>query len=166
MRRLFFLTPNVDSCQAIVDELEQTGVPQRHLHVIASIGQALDGLPKAGLLQKTEFLHGLAIGAGLGGTAGILGGLLAMAFPPAGIMLGIDALLAGAAAGAGFGAVVSALMSSHKHNHDLNAFEQAIERGEILLMVDVPRKAVNQTKELILGHHAEAKIGIAKLAKD
>jgi hypothetical protein len=163
MRRLFFLTPDVASCRKIVTELKDKGVPQRHLHVIGSIEQPLEDLPEAGVLQKTELLHGIEIGFGLGGTAGILGGLLAMTFPPAGVVLGGGALLAGAAAGAGFGAVVSALMSSHEHNHDLTAFQAAIERGEILLMVDVARSEVNQTKELILTHHPEAKIGVAKL---
>ena len=163
MRRLFFLTPDVTSCHHIVTELKASGVPQRHLHVIGSIEQPLDDLPEASVLQKTELLHGIEIGAGLGGTAGILGGLLAMTFPPAGIVLGGGALLAGAAAGAGFGAVVSALMSSHEHNHDISAFQEAIERGEILLMVDIPKGNVDKTKELILSHHPEAKIGVAKL---
>ena len=163
MRRLFFLTPNIASCHAIVNELENIGVPERHLHVIASISQVLDDLPEAGILQKTELLHGIEIGAGLGGTAGILGGLLAMTFPPAGLVLGGGALLAGAAAGAGFGAVVTALLSSHEHNHDLDSFQRAIERGEILLMVDIPKNQVDVTKEMILGHHPEAKIGVAKL---
>jgi hypothetical protein len=54
-------------------------------------------------------------------------------------------------------------MSSHEHNHELNAFQRAIEQGEILLMVDVPRGEVDMTKELILSHHPEAKIGVAKL---
>jgi len=163
MRRLFFLAPDVDSCQAIVKELEDTGVPERHLHVIASIAQALDDLPEAGILQKTELVHGIEIGAGLGGAAGILGGLLAMTFPPAGLVLGGGALLAGAAAGAGFGAVVTALLSSHEHNHDLDRFQRAIEAGQILLMVDIPKNAVDATKGLILGHHPEAQIGVANL---
>ncbi|MEN8178733.1 MAG: DUF1269 domain-containing protein [Pseudomonadota bacterium] len=163
MRRLFFLTPDIGSCQTIVKELQNAGVPQRHLHVIASIEQTLEDLPEAGILQKTELLHGIEIGAGLGGTAGIMGGLLAMTFPPAGLVLGGGALLAGAAAGAGFGAVVTALISSHEHNHDLDSFQRAIEKGEILLMVDIPRGQVDETKELILGHHPEAKIGVAKL---
>jgi hypothetical protein len=163
MRRLFFLTPGVESCQAIVAELTETGVPERHLHVIASLEQSLEGLPEAGILQKTELIHGIEKGAGLGGAAGILGGLLAMAFPPAGVILGGGALLAGAVAGAGFGAVVTALMSSHEHNHDLDGFQRAIEAGQILLMVDVPKNQVNETKETILSHHPEASIGMAKL---
>jgi hypothetical protein len=88
---------------------------------------------------------------------------LAVSFPPAGLVLGGGALLVGAAAGAGFGAVVSALLSSHEHNHDLDAFQRAIEAGEILLMVDIPRQRVDKIRELILNHHPEAHIGIAKL---
>ncbi|EGV50585.1 hypothetical protein [Candidatus Endoriftia persephone] len=163
MRRLFFLMPNLESCRQVVAELEDEGVPEHHLHAIASLDQSLDGLPEAGVLQKTELAHGLEWGAGLGGVAGMLGGLLAVSFPPAGLVLGGGALLVGAAAGAGFGAVVSALLSSHEHNHDLDAFQRAIEAGEILLMVDIPRQRVDKIRELILNHHPEAHIGVAKL---
>ena len=52
MRRLFFLTPDSGSCHAIVDELKEMGVPQRHLHVVASIEQTLEDLPEAGILQQ------------------------------------------------------------------------------------------------------------------
>jgi hypothetical protein len=155
--------PNLESCRQVVAELEDEGVPEHHLHAIASLDQSLDGLPEAGVLQKTELAHGLEWGAGLGGVAGMLGGLLAVSFPPAGLVLGGGALLVGAAAGAGFGAVVSALLSSHEHNHDLDAFQRAIEAGEILLMVDIPRQRVDKIRELILNHHPEAHIGIAKL---
>jgi len=163
VRRLFFLMPNLESCRQVVAELEDEGVPEHHLHAIASLDQSLDGLPEAGVLQKTELAHGLEWGAGLGGVAGMLGGLLAVSFPPAGLVLGGGALLVGAAAGAGFGAVVSALLSSHEHNHDLDAFQRAIEAGEILLMVDIPRQRVDKIRELILNHHPEAHIGVAKL---
>ena len=78
-------------------------------------------------------------------------------------MLGGGALLAGAAAGAGFGAVITALLSSHEHNHDLDSFQRAIERGEVLLMVDINKKQVDDTKRMILEHHPEAKIGEVKL---
>ncbi|MEG7522595.1 MAG: hypothetical protein M3H12_05780 [Chromatiales bacterium] len=59
MRRLFFLMPDVESCQSVVAELEETGIPERHLHAVAGIEQRLDGLPEAGILQKTELAHGL-----------------------------------------------------------------------------------------------------------
>jgi len=162
MRRLFFLLPDIESCREVVAELEQAGIPDRHLHVVASVEQPLEGLPQAGVLQTTEVVHGLEWGIVIGGTGGLLGGLLALAVPPPGLDLGNGAVIASTAVGAVFGAIVSALMSTHEHNHKLNSFERAIERGEIVLMVDVPRKQVDFTKTLILKHHPEAEIGVAK----
>lgn len=162
MRRLFFLLPHVESCQAVVAELEKAGVPERHLHVVASLEQRLGDLPEAGVLQKTELLHGLVWGLGLGALAGLLGGWLIVRFPPIDHGLGNDTLIITAGLGALFGALVSALMSSHEHNHSLDKFEQAIEAGEILLMVDLPRTQVEATKRMVLEHHPEAEFAVTK----
>ena len=162
-RRLYFMLPDAESCKSLVADLEEHGVPERHLHVIGSLSQSLEGLPEANILQKTELAHGLEWGTGLGGVAGLLGGILAVTFPPAGLVIGGGALLAGTAAGAGFGALVSSLIASNEHNHKLDAFERGIEAGQLLLMVDVPRKQVKQIQDLITKHHPEAEIGVAKL---
>jgi hypothetical protein len=113
-------------------------------------------------LETTEVVHGLEWGIIIGGGGGLLGGLLALAVPPPGLNLGHSAVVASTAVGAVFGAIVSALMSTHEHNHKLNSFERAIEQGELVLMVDVPRKRVDATKTLILKHHPEAEIAVAK----
>ncbi len=157
------MLPDAESCKSLVADLEEHGVPERHLHVIGSLTQSLEGLPEANILQKTELAHGLEWGTGLGGVAGLLGGILAVTFPPAGLVIGGGALLAGTAAGAGFGALVSSLLASHEHNHKLDAFERGIEQGQLLLMVDVPRRDVTKIQELIVKHHPEAEIGVAKL---
>jgi len=162
MRRLYFLLPDTQTTGTLVAELEDAGIAHGHLHVIASITQDLEDLPAASAWQKTELAHGLELGIGLGGMAGLLGGVLAVAFPPTGLILGGGALVATTLAGAGVGGVVSGLMASHEHNHSLDGFQQAIERGEILLLVDVPRAQVKQIKTLILKHHPEARIGVAK----
>lgn len=162
MRRLYFLLPDKASCHKLVGELKDVGVPEKHLHVVAGIAQSLDDLPEANIWQKSELIHGIEIGVGVGGAAGLIGGLLAVTFPPAGLVLGGGALLAGTtAAGAGFGAVVSAMMKSHEHNHKLDRYHTAIERGELLLLVDVPAGRVEETREMILHHHPEARIDVA-----
>ncbi len=163
-RRLYIMLPDAESCKSLVADLEEHGVPERHLHVIGSLSQSLEGLPEANILQKTELAHGLEWGTGLGGVAGLLGGILAVTFPPAGLVIGGGALLAGTAAGAGFGALVSSLLASHEHNHKLDAFERGIEQGQLLLMVDVPRRDLSKIQELIVKHHPEAEIGVAKLS--
>ena len=161
MRRLFFLIPTIELTSTLVAELEQQGIPPRHLHVVAAINQSLEGLPEVSVWQKTELAHGLEWGTGIGGTAGLLGGLLTVAFPPGGIVLGGGALLIGAAAGAGVGAAMLGLMKGHEHNHQLDDFKQQIEHGEILLMVDVPKTDVDRITDSILSHHPEADIKVS-----
>jgi len=160
MRRLHVLMPDQDTTKAVVDELKDEGIPEHHLHVVANLGQDLNGLPEANVWQKTELAHGIEWGVGLGGAAGLLGGVLAVTFPPAGLVLGGGAVLAAAAGGAGIGAVVHAMLGSHEHNHDLDRYAQAIGEGWLLLMVDVPRNRVEALSDLIRSHHPEAEIGV------
>ena len=162
MRRIYLLVPNINLTQIIVAELEQQGVPHTHLHVVAGIEQPLQGLPEANIWQRTELAHGLEWGTGIGGTAGLLGGLLTVAFPPGGIILGGGALLAGAAAGAGLGAAILGLMKGHEHNHQLDDFKAEIEQGEILLMVDLAKADVERISDSILQHHPEAHIKVSE----
>ena len=162
MRRIYFLIPNRPLTETIITELEEQGVPHTHLHVVASMDQPLDGLPEANIWQRTELAHGLEWGTGIGGTAGLLGGLLTVAFPPGGIILGGGALLIGAAAGAGVGAAMLGLMKGHEHNHQLDDFKYEIEHGEILLMVDLAKADVERISESILQLHPEAHIKVSE----
>ena len=159
MRRVYVLLPTEESCRLVVEELKAAEIPQSHLHVIAGLTHELKDLPAASVWQRTELAHGIEWGVGLGGVAGLLGGLLVVAFPPAGVVLGGGALLAGTAAGAGFGALVTALLGSQEHNHKLDVFQRALAAGQILLMVDVARKREDEVKTTILKHHPEAEIG-------
>ena len=158
---MYVLMPDAGACKRVVDELKAAGTPEQHLHVVASLAQDLEGLPEASIWEKTEIAHGIEWGLGLGGIAGLIGGVLAVAFPPAGLVLGGGALAAGAAAGAGVGGVVAALLGSHEHNHTLDHFQRQIGTGRLLLLVDVPRRREEDTRALILRHHPEAQIGVA-----
>ena len=157
------MLPDTESCKKVVAELKSAGIPERHLHVVASLAVPLDNLPEASALQKTELTHGIEKGIALGGAAGLLGGMLVVAFPPAGLVVGGAALLAAVTAGgAGFGALAMGLISMDIHNKKLEAFERDIAAGHILLIVDVPKKDVEQWKQLIIEHHPEAEIGVTK----
>ena len=161
MHRLFLLIPDVDLTNKVVNELKGLGIPERHMHVIGSTKQSLEQLPKASVWQTTELAHGLEWGTGIGGTAGLLGGLLTVAFPPGGIVLGGGALLIGAAAGAGVGAALMGLMKGHEHNHQIDDFREALDQGELLLMLDVPKDETEVISGAILNHHPEADIRIS-----
>jgi hypothetical protein len=158
MRRIYFLLPNAQSAKAIVDELLLKRVEWRHVHVIANHDVPLDDLPEATLAQRSDLLPALARGTATGGVTGILAGLVALAFPPAGLTIAGGAVVAITLAGAGFGAWVATMIGVDVPNTRLKRFEEAIARGELLMMVDVSRDRVEEVEQMVKLHHAEADI--------
>jgi hypothetical protein len=163
VQRLYFLLPDVATTRAVVSELQGGGIQEGHVHVVASARIPLEDLPEATVLQTSELRSGLEKGLGVGGVAGLLGGLLAVAFPPAGLILGGEALLLMMLAGAGAGAVVSGLIAKDIPNHELQSYNDAIARGQILLMVDVPSAELTAWMDRIQQHHPEVDFGVCEL---
>jgi len=165
VRRLYVLIPDVGTCRALVDELEEAGVPERRLHVIGSLQYDLGDLPTANALQKSDVAIGLEWGVILGALAGLLGAYLVHSFPAAGAVVGQDVTLIYVLfgfLGAVFGAIVLGLIAKGIPNHALRGVRQAIDRGELLVMADVPQHRVPSVKSAIQAHHPEARIGVAK----
>ena len=158
MRRLYFLIPSLDSAKQIVDELLLARINEHHIHVVAKEGVTLGDLPEASIAQKTDLIPALERGLAVGGATGVLAGVAAVTFPPAGLILGGGAMLGIALAGAGFGAWVSGMIGINVENSQIHNYEKAIENGELLMMVDVPKTQVDATNELVLKHHPEAEI--------
>jgi hypothetical protein len=163
MKRLYFLLPSVETTRAVVAELREGGIPEGHVHAVASTRLRLEGLPQASALQTSQLRRGLEAGIGIGGVAGLLGGLLAVAFPPAGLILGGQALLLTVLAGAGAGAVVSALVAKDLPNEEIQSYSDAISRGQILLIVDVPKAELTAWMDRIQQHHPEVDFGVCEL---
>jgi hypothetical protein len=158
MRRLYFLLPDVKSAKSIVDELLLKRVEWRHIHVIAGPGIPLEDLPEAHLAQTSDLLPALARGTAAGGVTGILAGLVAMAFPPAGLTIAGGAVVALTLAGAGFGAWMATMVGVDLPNTRIRKFEEAIASGELLMMVDVPRTRVEEIEAIVKSHHPEADV--------
>jgi hypothetical protein len=158
MKRLYFLVPNLRSAETIVDDLLLARVEERHMHVLAKRGTPLKALPEASLLQKSDFVPAVQRGVGLGGAVGTLAGLVAVSLPPAGPVIAGGIILASALAGAGVGAWLGGMVGMNIGNTRLKRFEDAIERGELLVMVDVARGRVDEVSALIKTKHPEADV--------
>ncbi len=156
MRRLYFLVPDVDTTRQIVDELLLARIEERHIHLIGPEGVTLTGLPEATLLQKSDFIPAAERGVALGGATGMLAGLVAVALP--GVVVGGGILLALTLVGAGMGAWLGGMIGMDVRNSQLKAFEAAIKKGEILMLVDVPKTRVREIEDLVKQHHPEAEI--------
>jgi hypothetical protein len=150
------MLPDTVSARRIRDELLLARIENNHIHVMAKDGVPLSDLHEASLLQKSDFVHGAETGLAVGGGIGIIAGLVAVFFPPAGIDLQLVTILLTALIGAVFGAWVSSMVASSIPNSRLKAFESAMRAGHVLMMVDAPSGRVEEIKALMAAHHPEA----------
>ena len=143
MRRIYFLSPNLETTHKIVDELRAEGIEDRHMHILAKRDTPLEDMPEASEFQKTDFIPAVERGAALGGTTGLLAGLV-------GPILGILFF------GATIGAIMSGLAGLQVGNSRVKQYEEAIEHGELLVMVDIPKERIDAISQLIIKHHPTA----------
>jgi len=158
MHRLYFLMPDISVTHNLVNELLLSHVEERYIHVIAKEGTPMEDLPEASLLQKSDFVPAIEKGLTLGAVTGVVCGLVAMAFPPAGLVIGGGAVFAIGAAGAGLGGLMSSMVGVSLNSSRLKKFEDAVNQGEFLVLIDVSRTRVDEIEEIVKKHYPEADI--------
>lgn len=158
MRRIYFLLPDVEVARKVVDELLLARIDVHHIHVIAREGTAMMDLPEASIAQKSDVVSALERGIAVGGATGLLAGVVAVSFPPAGLVMGGGALLGFALAGTGFGAWLSTMIGVSVPNTHHRQFEEAVKQGELLMLVDVPKARVVEIEEMVKQHHNDVDI--------
>ncbi len=155
MKRIYYLVPDVKTAKKIVEGLLLSRVEARRIHVLARPGTSLGDLPEASFMQKTDFVPGFEQGLAIGGLAGIVAGVLAVTLPT-GMALGGGTVLAIALTGAAMGAWISSMVGSSIGNRCIRQFQAAIERGELLTMIDVPRHHVEAIEAVVLKYYPAA----------
>lgn len=158
-KRLYFLLPDFQGARQLLDEMLLARVEIGHVHFLAKRDTLPSDLPEAGVLQKTDIVHGAETGLIIGGVAGIALGVLLVMMPPADISLELVTVLITGILGAGFGAWVSGMIGTQVANSRLKAFQADIDRGKTLMMVDVQRARVAAIRELVMQRHPEAAFG-------
>jgi len=153
MRRIYFLAPDLATTHKIVDELRANGIEEHDIHVLAKRDTPLEGLPEAGISIKTDFIPALERGVALGGTTGLLAGLIGLRL--AGFAIAGGPLLGIIMAGATIGSMMNSLMGMNSGNTRLKRFEEAIENGELLVLVDIPKERIEEIKQLVKKHHPD-----------
>ncbi len=154
MRRIYFLAPNIETTHKIVDELRAEGIEDRHMHILAKRDTPLEDMPEASEFQKTDFIPAVERGAALGATTGLLAGLVGLRF--AGFAIAGGPVLGILFYGATIGAMMSGLAGLEVGNSRVKQYEEAIERGELLVMVDIPKERIDAMSQLIVKHHPTA----------
>lgn len=158
MKRLFYLTRSIDSVADISDDLHAEGVSNWRFHIVSKdeAGLYTHRLHRASVIDRTDLVRyverGMMIGTLLGAafilTAQVTG---ALNWPMgAWVALMGFAILAGGWLG-GFGGIGA-------ENYRIRRFHNAIEQGQYLVMVDVPKKHVATMKQLMAENHPEAQL--------
>ncbi|WP_321940294.1 DUF1269 domain-containing protein [Paraburkholderia sp. J8-2] len=158
MRRVYFLLPTPQRARRIVGELLMQRIEWRHMHVIANENVSIDGLPQASLAQRSDLLVSLARGTAVGCATGLLVALIAFVVPPEDLRIASGTVVILALSGTGFGAWVAAMIGVDMPNSRLKRFEAGILRGELLIMIDVPKERVAEIEHVITLHNAQAHV--------
>ncbi|MEK6593442.1 MAG: DUF1269 domain-containing protein [Pseudomonadota bacterium] len=158
-RRLYFMLPDMHTAHRVLDEMLLARIEERHIHFLARRGTLPPDLPEASVLQKTDFVHGAGIGLVIGGGTGVIAGALLVLFPPHGGALQLVTVLITAVLGALFGAWMASMAASAVPNSMLKRFHPDIERGKVLMMIDVPLRREREISGLIASRHPEVEAG-------
>jgi hypothetical protein len=150
VKRIYFLVPNIEITHKIVDELHTVGVEDSHIHVLAKRNTPLENLPEASEFQKTDFIAAVERGVALGATTGLLAGLVGLRF--AGFAIAGGSILGILLYSATIGAMMSGLAGLQVGNSKVKKYEEAIEGGELLVMVDISKEQIDPVSQLITQH--------------
>lgn len=158
MKRLFYLVDQMDSVEAISEDLHREGISDWRFHILSqdAAGLFTRRLHSATIFDRTDLARYTERGA-------IAGALFALAFIGTAQLSGALAMPSAAwialflfltAAGtfiAGFGGISA-------RNYRIRQFYDAIENGQHLVMVDVLKKDEQRMKELMAERHPEARL--------
>jgi hypothetical protein len=158
MRRIYFLVPDISHAKQIVDDLLLARIEERHLHVLAKRGTPLEELPEASFLQKSDFIPATERGIAMGGATGLLAGLVTVALQGAPWVIGGGVVLAASLMGAGVGSWLGGMVGMNAGDSRLERFANAIEKGSLLVMADVPRDRVDEIEARVRAHLPDVEI--------
>lgn len=159
MRRLYFLLLDRSLAKNVVNEFLLERVDDHHIHVLANNKTDPGNLPESSLLQKNDFIPSVGRGLTIGGITGILAGIAAVNFPPAGLALGGGMKLISSLLGAIMGAWPSSMIGVNVKNTQTKRFDVRIEKSEVLLMVDAPKSKTDAINAMV--HHLHPKAQLA-----
>lgn len=151
------MSPDAGHARAVVRGLKDDGIEDQNIYVLAKSDAELEDLPEAGP-EANDVLPAFERGIGIGGLAGLFLGVAALVFRSTGLIVGGGGVLVAGLVGASLGGLLAGMAGASFPSSRLRAFEEEIEAGKILVMVDVPRNRVAHVNELIRSVHPEVEV--------
>ncbi len=160
MKRVFILVPDLQETSIIAHELTEAGVKEGDIHVCAHINQDVRDahLHPTNVLQETHVTYAIKYGPIIGLCfVALIYALCKFLFPPSVQIhwLGYAAMLF---FGIGFGVWASGLAGLGMKDEVVEKYENYVNEGHFLMMVDMhPEKQEALTRD-ILAHHPGTKL--------
>ncbi|GHE20163.1 DUF1269 domain-containing protein [Halomonas urumqiensis] len=159
MQRLYFLTPDLDTTVSIAHELNDLGLSKREVHVTGRDWQHLEerGVNNATLRQTSDVVHAAWRGVKFGVPLGLLLGVVVYYVLGEGLgSMGIAGVIIGMGVFGGlFGVWTSTMVGVSVHDVKVDKYEDEIEEGAFLMMVDVANQREDEVYSVIHRHHPE-----------
>ncbi|GAA3960676.1 hypothetical protein [Allohahella marinimesophila] len=156
--KIYAVVATLDEAAPVVATLRDAGFSDEQIGVVCKNESVTESnLPDADITQTSQVGDAAKRGAAVGGATGLLAGLAAVAFPPAGIALGGAALAGITAAGAGVGTWSATMIGVSEQSPVLEEVDSAVEAGKVLIMAeadDEDDSALQRVLKQIESNHA------------
>lgn len=162
MTRLYFLTPDLQTTVNITRELGELRLTRQQVHVTGRDWKHLEeqGVHNATLRETSDVVNAASRGLKFGIPIGVVLGLVAY-YVLENAIGGLNWLMmvAGMAVFGGlFGVWASTMIGVSVHDVKVDKYEDELEKGAFLMMVDVPDDREEEIYEAIHRHHPEVVI--------
>jgi hypothetical protein len=132
--RRVFSTDSVAAAREAIAAACRSGVKDEDVSLVARADIELESIPERHKESETDFRPAAIKGASIGGATGLLAGIAAVVIPPFGVTLAGAAVMT--VLGAAVGTWSAALMGSSLPDPVRRKFEDEIESGRILVVLD------------------------------
>ncbi len=162
MKRIYFVVPNIHRANRIAQELKKASFEASQMRIILPKGvvenpaHTVSKLPKANLLQSSDFYLAVGRGIPLGGCVGLLLAIVVSVLNPEYANQMTWVLLTGTAAGSLWGAWVSGIVGIALPNSKLEPFRTELAQGAVVLLVQVANTEAKVCTDLVAEKYPHA----------
>lgn len=160
MKCFYYLAPNLTSTHQVSDDLQDEGVLDWFVHIIAKdeAGLKREQLHSSNYLETTDIIRDGLIGANLGFIGAVIAAGLVMLFEPFGpetpkviyfFVIVVFTL---------FGAWVGGLTGIDNENKKLRRFHDDIEAGKYLILIYARKEQEQVIRDMMAEKHPEARL--------
>lgn len=157
MKRLYYLTRDIESTESISDDLHHAGITDWNFHVLSKneAGLYRRQINSANNFHKSDLIHGAERGAIYGLAVGLF---LAVVLWASSAFSSSLPLLATVIFATLFGGWLGGFIGMQTENYKIKRFHDQIERGHYLIMVDIDVGQELMVRSIMSKRHPEAHI--------